>query len=70
MTKLLEAILTSLLEYKILYSPRIDICYLPDGRAGTEKYFPEASEAAQDRRSRAASEAEGKYFSSTARPKR
>ena len=40
------------------------------GRAVLEKYFPEALEAARDRRSRAASEAEGKYFSSTARPKR
>jgi hypothetical protein len=28
-----------------------------------EKYFPEVSEAARDQRSKAASEAEGKYFS-------
>ena len=28
----------------------------------TEKYFPEVSEAAGDRRSRDASETEGKYF--------
>ena len=29
----------------------------------TEKYFPEVSEAARDRRSRDSSETEGKYFS-------
>jgi hypothetical protein len=33
-----------------------------------EKYFPEVSEAARDRRSRDASETEEKYFSSTGRP--
>ena len=34
----------------------------------TEKYFPEVSEAARNRRSRDASETEGKYFSSTGWP--
>ncbi len=36
----------------------------------TGKYLPEISEAARGRRPRDASETEGRYFSSTDRPKR
>ena len=49
---------------------KIFICYLPAGRPVLEKYLPEVSEVARGRRPRDASETEGRYFSSTDRPKR